>query len=726
MQINEDKILLIERSNQSITIKEYEPRENVTLKKYYDDLVENYNAAKKAYPVKNRYLDRTSENDKVFIDSVMKSYAVFYEKVKSIDPLYVADKNYVADIKSSYSDFITYTPKSLESDFDFCYYSFGHYIKHLRISYLHTITRISIKYKPEIKAYSHRKIGFNQEIFPIDKNFRIDLDTNFGYGNSSYFSLKLFFKDIPIIPYSRVIYHRYANASTYLFSTNEYWLEDESWSKCFKFVVDEVNQFNLHGKSNFIHTHIKESLDELILLFEKILQTNLIYFMDNQRLDSFLDYNHKNVIYDYEHLLNNVNPNAINLKALSQLFEAYDKLGDKSNTSELINNIQLIEKVVSKQILERLTSFDKDRYAYAIAVLIKRRYDDVVFDTDYQQYHFFSDLLSAIIPNHQAIIYNYSEKEILDYRLERLTIILTHIDAIKSLSDIIDTPYYINQFKSYSNTVIEQSKSYLFKVENEIKDKNKQKDGMQLKFNSEYDKIKNLEYFIAFNYYEDIFKRIKECFSAAIITKEGISIDVEKLKQAVLDVKTALHGVIKTTETNFNDVLSVHEQYGNNLDTPWSVGSLRRQYLNYKQQNSDRQQIYYDALIESMNILKQWDIIHLAFEHVSDISSDVDIQNLYSEIVIALSQINESTSKLNTLLGYNKKMIDTLAIFYDHFFVVNSNYVLVRDNYNQLIQPLKRIERELFVIKNELNELIFNKNVIQHSMMDLIAEVKKL
>ena len=129
------------------------------------------------------------------------------------------------------------------------------------------------------RAYSHRKRGWAHPIFSITKDIKVKIDTNFGYGNSSYFYLTLYFKDIAIAPYSNWVV--YSNGSLYeiIRHTSGHRLEDESWFDVMTYVRDAVNLYK-DDEQAFIETYILGECELLVDGLGKILEnkTNIPYF----------------------------------------------------------------------------------------------------------------------------------------------------------------------------------------------------------------------------------------------------------------------------------------------------------------------------------------------------------------------------------------------------------------------------------------------------------------
>lgn len=126
----------------------------------------------------------------------------------------------------------------------------------------------------QIKAYSHRKIGWKSHNFVLDEVFSIAVNTNFGYGYANYFLLTLKFRDVEIIPYSHLVIYRIANVMQIIRNTREYYIQDESWKECFDFVRNACNDFYDKGQNRFIRKYMVYELEKMTNELSHFLTTN--------------------------------------------------------------------------------------------------------------------------------------------------------------------------------------------------------------------------------------------------------------------------------------------------------------------------------------------------------------------------------------------------------------------------------------------------------------------
>lgn len=89
--------------------------------------------------------------------------------------------------------------------------------------------------------YSKESIGWSCYEYKVNDDVEIYVNTNFGYGYSSYFTLGLKYKGIDILPYSIVVNYYYADMRDVLSYLRNYSTQTESWNLAFDFVEKTAN-----------------------------------------------------------------------------------------------------------------------------------------------------------------------------------------------------------------------------------------------------------------------------------------------------------------------------------------------------------------------------------------------------------------------------------------------------------------------------------------------------
>lgn len=90
--------------------------------------------------------------------------------------------------------------------------------------------------------YSKESIGWRCYEYKVNEDVKIYVNTNFGYGYASYFTLGLMYKGIDILPYTSMINYYYADMRDILRWIRNYNTQSESWNLAFDFVEETANQ----------------------------------------------------------------------------------------------------------------------------------------------------------------------------------------------------------------------------------------------------------------------------------------------------------------------------------------------------------------------------------------------------------------------------------------------------------------------------------------------------
>ncbi|MFM1772980.1 MAG: hypothetical protein RLZZ71_2122 [Bacteroidota bacterium] len=121
------------------------------------------------------------------------------------------------------------------------------------------------KLNSEIKAFSHRRIGWSNPLYPLNKDFSFEVKTNFGYGSKSYFYVILKYKGLAIIPFSEWIMYKGEDFdfSEIVRYSKKYNLVDESWLSALIYVKDACN-LSIQNESQFIKEYIIDQCEKMV------------------------------------------------------------------------------------------------------------------------------------------------------------------------------------------------------------------------------------------------------------------------------------------------------------------------------------------------------------------------------------------------------------------------------------------------------------------------------
>lgn len=578
--------------------------------------------------------------------------------------------------------------------------------------YKNAVTKANLQ---GVLAYSHRKFGWNTEKFDLDENFKIKVDTNFGYGGNSYFHLTIVFNNIPIIPYTKLIYYQYVNASSLLNFTQDYNVNYQSFGSCFNFVTQEVNDFRLNGKGTFIHKHIIQSLNELTFLIDKIMDRNIFYFVDIEKLNSYLDLNGRNIIYDYEHLVDNVNPKAIDEEALRRFLEMYEKCNFSTRNDQ--NTIKMYDEL-SKFVLRESAraeineGFNKERYGYAIAMLLSK------YSEHYTSWHgiddyTYSERIQSIVKkildlehNYKILLHRKTGIELMIFRNERIHLALELINNISGLSGLIDSNIYIDKIRKAAKLMQKQNHEYLSEIEPVLTNARLEHLTQHKILTEANDRFENTVLSKQIQFYNNLITFYKNIVvNCKFDYNMNILILSEKFDEAFENLVLHVINSENIASVKMNDLLSIEGYGNNNTNSAWSIKTLRDRYMTSKAER-DKQ-----ALEMMLIIVKQWNEFIRSFEKTSN---KVELKTKLKEI---LTEIAINSGHLAKLIPNNTEYSTSFNVFIHSFYENHNHYLSIKPQYDETIKPItelgnlvKNLEQKYKAIERNKNRILeFNK-----------------
>lgn len=126
-----------------------------------------------------------------------------------------------------------------------------------------TTTTESIKKNSRVRMLSHEHIGWTTIKHKISDDLIITINTNFGYGASSYFLLNVCYKGIDLLPYSLLVKYYYAGIAEIKRCTRSYRAVRNNWTLAMDFVTDVGNKTTA-GELSFVRNWLKSEIDEMI------------------------------------------------------------------------------------------------------------------------------------------------------------------------------------------------------------------------------------------------------------------------------------------------------------------------------------------------------------------------------------------------------------------------------------------------------------------------------
>lgn len=142
----------------------------------------------------------------------------------------------------------------------------------------YTSARKELSGRPNVKMCTSDRIGWPTAMsrclrYDITQDISIAVDTNFGYGRSSYFFIGLTYKGIAILPYSMLVKYYYANSGDLSRYTRRYEVDRVSWKRALDFVA-EVANFAMKEPENFVKVWVKKEVMETVKGLREIVQLN--------------------------------------------------------------------------------------------------------------------------------------------------------------------------------------------------------------------------------------------------------------------------------------------------------------------------------------------------------------------------------------------------------------------------------------------------------------------
>jgi len=276
--------------------------------KINDDLIDELNLSQLYELIDTKFPD--DEDDAKLLyenkgEAVLNFFSYIYDNYKD----FFGDRNYCSRgaLKSSFCEFKPiYNPDELKlveynsSSKNSLYISINknrnlcnHFIHDFLYSYFIKTAYEECNSKTEIKAYSHRRVGWSCYKYKLNDILSVEIATNFGFGFSSYFTLTLLYDDIEIIPYSRLVLYHYTNTCQLIKYTREYNVNDYSWIMALDFVRDVTNDFLDNGHKSFISNYVISECEKLVEILPQYLINDTFNLSENKngtifhRVDEF-------------------------------------------------------------------------------------------------------------------------------------------------------------------------------------------------------------------------------------------------------------------------------------------------------------------------------------------------------------------------------------------------------------------------------------------------------
>lgn len=289
--------------------------------------------------------------------------------------------NYSISLNEQYS---SYLPFIYEKDLS----SYEKQLRREAVEFEETSCEVKKKYNPI--AISHRKGGFTTIDWRFNDDVSFLISTNFGYGMSSYFYSKYFYKGIMLAPYSFYVKYKRSNYASVVRCTYEYDVIYNSWTN----VMDDCISFYnavVFNNENHIFEWLTNHLNIMVNELEKFLNASSANFVDEYinrshisgytsvSGDDFWIIKSKKIAYSLDFIDNikilpiQINPETYVSRLLKLCKDFIPQLNIKIENTNLIllnleKNLEKLESEEDYPLYNRLYSkyyYKKDWYLYS-------------------------------------------------------------------------------------------------------------------------------------------------------------------------------------------------------------------------------------------------------------------------------------------------------------------------------------------------------------------------
>ena len=140
---------------------------------------------------------------------------------------------------------------------------------------------IKDKISKSVLMFSTDAKGSTRYEYNISSDVRIEICSNYGYGSKSYHYCNLYYKDIPILPYTNILYYNYSISPEIIHYTRSYYLKrDACWEQTFHFVKDISNLIKCDSM-RFINQFIIGEIETMVNRLEDYYQHPKLSYEDS-------------------------------------------------------------------------------------------------------------------------------------------------------------------------------------------------------------------------------------------------------------------------------------------------------------------------------------------------------------------------------------------------------------------------------------------------------------
>ncbi len=311
--------------------------------------------------------------------------------------------------------------------------------------------------KKDILFFSHRINGWASPVCQLHKELSAEYKTNFGYGHSSYFYIKLKFKTIELIPFSDLI--RYRNAGFFEINqyTQKYNLSNNEWASALSFLVKAYNIL-IEDKKKFIQIYMIDEIKRLLKGLAELMENDHFTFDDDKNYITKYDEETGEVINQD---MNPIEIIILRAKKITNSLDFISKIQEYQNMVEIDTAINKIENFNTnmKYILENeIIKVNQNLQNFNKAIQdLKPRYFDLQ-----QMYNTFKEKENLIKKNN-----NFPSDKCHEVFLEENPDFLSFMENYEPLKERFiqlnnkynSTKHILKELQNYNNQIINYFKN---------------------------------------------------------------------------------------------------------------------------------------------------------------------------------------------------------------------------------------------------------------------------
>ena len=302
-----------------------------------------------------------------------------------------------------------------------------------------------------IITFSHRKDGWSNPIYHLSKNLTVEIKTNFGFGNSSYFYSIIRYKDIEITPFSEWVYYEFAKFSEIIRYTQTYLLQNEDWLSAMEFSRDACN-LSIESEELFIEKYILFECEQMVIGLENILKENNFTFK-HRRNENYRSEKKGHILIEFrgEKISGSLNfiKKIIEFENIITIKKFIDRI---ENCCKIIQPILLKEIEILKPKVNNLSNeISVLKPAYEAIVEQKNQYEKK--KNDLLQQMLIAGILNTKLIDLEILENNFSEKYPLYKEFLKMYVQITneYIVLTKKLENLTNT---FNNILSYNEKIL--------------------------------------------------------------------------------------------------------------------------------------------------------------------------------------------------------------------------------------------------------------------------------